>query len=249
MNLLIFIFRLASLVVAGFLLLPPCAASAFRIPETLRYDISWAGIKAGESVIEIRQAGDETVIAVTTTSAKWVSVFYPVNDRAESRVVSGAEPGTIGLPLIYRLKLSEGRHRKDKEVIFDSRRAKAFYIDHLEDDRKEYDLPGAVFDPLSSFYQIRGMHLEVGKSAYIKIFDSKKVYDAEVQVLRKERIPGPSGEVDTLVIKPIMKSEGIFYQKGELLIWVSDDDKKIPLRVKSKIKIGSVTATLTGGQY
>ncbi|MGC2064091.1 MAG: DUF3108 domain-containing protein [Thermodesulfovibrionales bacterium] len=237
------------MLITGILLLAPCGATAFGIPETLKYDISWAGIKAGESLIEIRQSDNATVIAVTTKSAQWVSVFYPVNDRVESRVVSGSAPGTIGLPLTYRLKLSEGRHRKDKEVIFDSVKAKAFYIDHLEDERKEFDLPGAVFDPLSSFYQIRSMHLEVGKSAYIKIFDSKKVYDAEVQVLRKERIQGPLGEVDTLVIKPIMKSEGIFYQKGEMLIWVSDDDRKIPLRMKSKIKIGSVTATLTGGKY
>jgi len=246
---LITLFRSIPLFVTGFFLLAPCTAAAFGIPETLRYDISWAGIKAGESVIEIRQADDATIIAVTTTSVKWISVFYPVNDRVESRVASGPTPGTIGLPLTYRLKLSEGRHRKDKEVIFDSARSKAFYIDYLDDERKEFDLPGAVFDPLSSFYRIRGMHLEVGKSAYIRIFDSKKIYDAEVQVLRKERIQGPSGEVDTLVIKPMMKSEGIFYQKGEMLIWLSDDDKKIPLRMKSKVKIGSVTANLTGGQY
>jgi hypothetical protein len=242
-------FRAAPLAVTGFLLFSPCAAPAFVIPETLTYDLSWAGIKAGESVIEIKQDNDASIITVTTTSAKWVSVFYPVNDRVESRVETGPAPGTIGLPLTYRLKLSEGRHRKDKEVIFDSSMAKAFYIDHLENERREFDLPGAVFDPLSSFYQIRSMHLEVGKSAYIKIFDSKKVYDAEVQVLRKERIQGPSGEVDTLVIKPMMKSEGIFYRKGDILIWVSDDDKKIPLRMKSRVKIGAVTATLTSGHY
>ncbi|MBA4374048.1 MAG: DUF3108 domain-containing protein [Thermodesulfovibrio sp.] len=242
-------YRLSSAVILGLLLCSTGLAGAFGIPETLRYDISWAGIKAGESVIEIKQADESTLIAVTTKSANWVSVFYPVNDRVESRVTPGAVPGTIGSPLTYRLKLSEGRHRKDKEVIFDKVRSKALYIDHLADERKEFDLPGAVFDPLSSFYQIRSMQLEVGKSAYIKIFDSKKVYDAEVQVLRKERIEGPEGEVDTLVIKPIMKSEGIFYQKGEILIWISDDDKKIPLRMKSKVKIGSVTATLTGGEY
>ncbi len=242
-------FRPAVLILTGLLLLTPCTASAFGIPETLRYDISWAGIKAGESVIEIRQDDNAALITVTTRSAKWVSVFYPVNDRVESRVAAGPAPGTLGPPLTYRLMLREGRHRKDKEVIFDNSKAKAFYIDHLEDERKEFDLPGTVFDPLSSFYQIRGMHLEVGKPAYIKIFDSKKVYDAEVQVLRKERIQGPAGEVDTLVIKPQMKSEGIFYRKGEILIWITDDDKKIPLKMQSKVKIGSVTATLTGGQY
>jgi len=224
----------------------PCMTSAYQIPEVLKYDISWAGIKAGESVIEIRHDDSAVDITVTTRSAKWISVFYPVNDRVESRVMPGPTSNSIGLPLNYRLKLSEGRHRKDKEVVFDAARSKAFYTDHLSGEKIEFDLPPSVFDPLSCFYHLRGMHLEVGNSAYIRIFDSKKIYDAEVQVLRKERITAPWGEVDTLVVKPMMKSEGIFYRKGEMLIWITDDDRKIPVRMKSEVKIGSVTASLTG---
>ncbi|MDA8084295.1 MAG: DUF3108 domain-containing protein [Nitrospiraceae bacterium] len=241
-------FFLAVLLVAA-ILTGPAAAPAFQVPETLNYDISWAGIKAGESVINLDRKDNTFTITVTTQSAKWVSFFYRVNDRVETRIGAGPKPNTLGSPLTYTLNLSEGRHRKQKEVIFDHARSRAVYIDHLADERKEFDLPSVVFDPLSSFYQVRGMRLEVGESVYIRIFDSKKIYDAEVKVLRKERIKGPYGEVDTLVIKPIMKSEGIFYRKGEMLIWLTDDDKKVPVRMSAKVKIGSVTATLTGGHY
>ena len=227
----------------------PVPASSFQVPETLNYDISWTGIKAGESVIEIKKVDNHILISVTTRSAKWISVFYRVEDRVESRLVAGTGKNILGQPISYKLDLKEGRHRKNKEVIFDSNTSKALYIDYLNDEKKEFDLPPSVFDPLSSFYYLRGMNLEVGKSAYIRIFDSKKIYDAEVQVLRKERITGPSGEVDTIVVKPVMQSEGIFYRKGEMLIWITDDEKRIPVRMKAQVNIGSVTANLTGGIY
>ncbi|MBI5100770.1 MAG: DUF3108 domain-containing protein [Nitrospirae bacterium] len=225
------------------------AASSFQVPETLKYDLSWTGIKAGESVIEIKMSGDNVLISSVTKSAKWLSVFYTVDDRVESRLTAGTGKNILGPPISYKLNLREGRHRKNKEVIFENRGAKARYIDHITDEKKEFDLPPDVFDPLSCFFQLRGMTLEAGRSVYIRIFDSKKIYDAEVQVLRKERITGPSGEVDTFVIRPIMKSEGIFYRKGEMLIWVTADEKKVPVRMKAQVKIGSVTADLTGGNY
>ncbi|MHB8882473.1 MAG: DUF3108 domain-containing protein [Thermodesulfovibrionales bacterium] len=227
----------------------PGPVLSFQVPETLHYDISWTGIKAGESVVSIKKVDDHVVITVTTRSAKWVSVFYKVDDVVESTLTAGNDKNILGQRLKYRLNLKEGRHRKDKEVIFDNQGSKALYIDYLADERKEFDLPSGVFDPLSSFYHLRGMQLEVGKSVYIRIFDSKKIYDAEVKVLRKERVAGPAGEIDSLVLKPLMKSEGIFYQKGDMLIWVTDDDKKIPVKMKVQVKIGSVTARLTGGHY
>jgi hypothetical protein len=46
-----------------------------------------------------------------------------------------------------------------------------------------------------------------------------------------------------------MKSEGIFYRKGEIYIWLTDDEKRVPVMLKTKVKIGSVNASLVGGSY
>jgi len=155
----------------------------------------------------------------------------------------------IGKPANYRLKLREGKHRKDKEVIFDPNNSKATYIDHLKNERKNFDVPDFVFDPLSGFYYLRTLRLEVGKSVYVTIFDSKKVWNVEVQVLRREKITLPIGAFDTIVIKPLMKSEGIFYRKGDIIIWLTDDMKRIPVMVQTKVKIGHITATLVRVNY
>jgi hypothetical protein len=51
------------------------------------------------------------------------------------------------------------------------------------------------------------------------------------------------------VIQPLLKSEGIFARTGDIVIWLTDDDRRIPVQMKSKVVVGSITATLTGGSY
>ncbi len=232
-----------------FFCLTPSVTYSFRVPEKLVYDLTWTGIKAGEAVLEIKDSGDYLTILSTAKSAKWVSVFYTVDDRVESKVLRSDTNPFLSHSINYRLKIREGRHRKDKEVVFESNNSRAIYIDYLGKERKEIEIPFPIFDPLSSFYYLRGLNLEVGKSVYVTIFDSKKVWNVEVQVLRKERVDVPAGEFDAIVIKPLMKSEGIFYRKGEIYIWLTDDEKKVPVKLQTKVKIGSINANLSGGQF
>lgn len=229
----------------AFSVLSPDAGS-FQVPEKLQYDLTWAGVKAGEASLEIKEDGDEIKITSTAKSAKWVSVFYTVNDIVESRLSKDNANQTIGQPVNYRMNLREGKHRRNREVVFERGSSKAIYIDYINNERNEFEIPPVIFDPISSFYYLRTVNLEVGKSVYVAIFDNKKVWDVEVQVLRKERIEVPAGEFDTIVIKPLMRSEGIFLRKGDIHIWLTDDKRRIPVMLKTKIKIGSINANLTG---
>lgn len=224
-------------------------AFSFNIPETLKFDLLWTGIKAGESVMEIKNDATGTIITSMTRSSDWISIFYTVDDKIESRLIRDDPKNLIGHPVQYKIKIREGRHRKNKEVIFDQENSKAVYIDYLDNERKEFDLIAPVFDVLSSFYYIRTLDLEVGKSVYVTVFDSKKIWNVEVKVLRKEKIEVSGTEYNTIVVKPLLKSEGIFYRKGEVYLWLTDDEKKIPVKVKTKVKIGSITANLVGGSF
>ncbi len=227
----------------------PAAAAPFSVPERLNYDLTWAGVKAGEASLEVTGEGGEIKITSVAKSAKWLSLFYTVDDRVESRVVKDQSARVVGQPVNYRLNLREGRHRKNKELIFDRHVSKVTYIDYLDKERKEFDIPPYTFDAVSSFYYLRTLPLEVGKSVYITIFDSKKVWKVEVQVLRRERVEVPAGVFDTLVVKPLMKSEGIFFRKGDIYIWLTEDERRVPVMVKTKVKVGSVKASLVGGSY
>jgi len=224
----------------------PCAA--FSVPEKLVYDLTWTGIKAGTATQEIVTEGNEVRIVSTARSADWISVFFPVDDRIET-ILTGNTPSRIGLPKVYRMKIREGSHRRDKEIHFDQAKSTAHYTDNLNGDKRVIPIPANTYDTLSSFYYVRTLKLEVGKPVFLTIIDNMKVWNVEVQVLRKEKIKTKLGSFDTIVIKPLMKSEGIMDRKGEMLIWLTDDQRLLPVKMKTKVKVGSVTATLVGGTF
>lgn len=234
--------------IAGFFAHADCAQS-FNVPEKLVYDLTWTGIKAGTATLEIINEKDSVRIISTARSNDFVSVFYPVNDRVESKIANTKAVPGVGLPQVYRIQLSEGKRRRDKEILFDHEKKEVTYINHLENEKKKFQIKHNTFDSLSSFYYVRTLVLEVGKSVFIDIFDNKKLWNVEVQVIRKEKIETVLGKFDTIVIKPLMKSEGIFNRKGDLYIWLTDDAKRIPVQMKTQVAVGSITATLTGGSY
>ena len=225
------------------------SAGPFKIPEKFVYDLSWTGIKAGTASLELVDDGNTFRIISTARSADWISVFFTVEDRVESTLARNSLSPEFGRPLKYKLSIREGRHRKNKEVLFDRENNKARYVDYLTNEKKEFDVPVSVLDPIASFYYLRLMKLVVGESVYVTIFDSKKVWNVEVQVLRKERLTLPIGTFDTVVVKPLMKSEGIFYRKGEIVIWLTDDAKHVPVKMQTKVAVGSVIATLVQASY
>ncbi len=238
------------IILLSFIFIGNTAQSAlFRIPEKFVYDLTWAGIKAGTATLEIVPYEDRLKIISTAQSAKWVSVFYTVDDRIESILSKNNSSSLIGLPEKYRIKIREGRHRRDKEVIFDHTNSKALYKDYLKNESKEFNVSNFIFDPISSFFYLRTQQLRVGESKFISMFDSKKIWNVEVQVLRKEKVSIPLGVFNTIVIKPLMKSEGIFYSKGEIFIWLTDDERHIPVKLQSKVPVGHITATLVAGYY
>jgi hypothetical protein len=234
-----------------FLFCSPLASDAlcFGVPERLVYDLTWAGIKAGTATLEIVSGGDLTKIVSTARSAGWVSLFFTVDDRTETVLTKTQPPSVIGMPQDYKVKIREGRQRRDKELVFDYKRHKVLAIDHLEGERKGFDIEENTLDPLSSFYYLRTLKIEVGKRLFVDIFDSKKLWNVEVQVLRKERIKTKLGNFDTIVIKPLLKSEGIFNRRGDMYIWLTDDARHLPVQLKTKVVVGFVTATIAEGNY
>lgn len=225
------------------------SAGAFPLPERLEFEISYTGIPAGRAVQEATMEGDELHIVSTARSAAWLKLFFPVDDRIESILIETSQPHFIGVPRQYRERIREGWTRFHKEANFDRHKLEVNTRDFLKKSETTQKISSKTYDTLSSFYFFRTVSLEVGNSYYIDIFDCKKLWNTEVKVLRREEIETPLGRFKTVVIKPILKSEGIFARTGDMFIWLTDDERRIPVLMKSKVKIGSITATLVGGSY
>jgi hypothetical protein len=207
--------------------------------EKFSYDIFWLGIYVGEAVLEAVNEGGIIRITSQVHSAPVLSTIYKVEDYAESKVKEGR-------PFNFRIRQHEGRYRSDKETIFDTDGKRITYYDYLKGTKNEHAFAGGMFwDVISGFYYLRTKGLESEKTVFIDIFDSNKVLNAEVNVLGRESVKfAERGEIEAIVVKPVLKSEGLFQNKGDIRIWLSNDESRLPLRVETKVSIGKVTAEL-----
>lgn len=217
--------------------------------ERLEYVLFWNGLAAGSAALEKREQGERVELSSSVTSTPLASVVYTVNDQVVSSLRRSPDTPGIGTPERYHITLREGRHYRDKEYRFDYRTKRIIYIDNKDAERADFPLVPPVFDPLSSIYHIRTLPLVIGRPVYVTVFDNKRVYKMEVKVLRRETIKTPAGSFTTLLVQPMMQSEGFFSRRGELYLWLTDDARRLPVQIKTKIRIGTVTGQLTGGSY
>lgn len=228
------------------LLMIPSMGEATKMPERLEYDISYGMFDVGYSVMEVVSNDDGTVSIITRARSKgWVDDVYPVDDYAETIV----ESFDTLRPIKYILKTREGKGRKHREVTFDHKAGKAYYVDHIKGIEEEFDVPDLVFDPLAAFFFIRRVSLNPGVSTAVPMFDSKEFTPIEVKVLKRKNIEVPAGIFNAVQISPVMQSEGIFSRRGDIYIWLTDDARRVPVLIKSRVLIGSIKVELKGGKY
>lgn len=210
--------------------------------ELMFFDIYWMGIYVGKASFEAKNELGNTTIVSKVDSAPVISSLYKVDDYAQSRIVNG-------MPVSFKIRQHEGRYRSNKETIFDINNKKIIYFNHLKGEKYEHTAATQplwpLWDIISGFYYMRTLPFEVGKTLYISIFDSNKFYSAEVKVIGKEKIKvSDNWKTDTIIIKPILQSDGLFKRKGDILIWLTDDENRIPVKVETSVSIGKVTAKI-----
>jgi len=107
-------------------------------------------------------------------------------------------------------------------------------------------MPG-TFDPLSVFYAFRLHDLDTQLEYSIPLTDGKKCILGKAKVIKREEIKVGSVTYDAFLVEPKMENIGGVFEKSrdaKLQIWVTADNRRIPLRIKSKVKVGSFVADL-----
>lgn len=219
---------------------------ALQPGETLTYDISWSKIvTAGTATMEIKEGflpdGKRALrFIVTTHSAGLVDKFYRVYDRLESVF----DPESLQ-SLTFSLKESHNKKKRHRELVFN--RVNRTVVSTLNDGPPEtIIIPDHMQDALSSLYYLRTRDdFIAGKPIVIPVHDSGKNWSVEVQTLARETVKTPAGEFATIKVRTFPQYDGVFMNKGEIFIWLTDDSRKIPVLMKSTIAIGSIVSTLT----
>jgi hypothetical protein len=212
----------------------------WKIGEYFQFSIDWNGLNGGGSLMQVqniqRLDGHRVYRIVSKAeSNSFVSKFYKVRDRAESYVDAES---LFSRRFVKHLR--EGSYKQDTEIRFDQDARKAVYADG-----KTFDVAARVHDVLSAFYYVRTLPLPDGATVVIPTHDNKKSYEMEVRVLRREKMEVPAGTFQCVVVEPLLKSEGVFRSQGSIYVWLSDDERRIPVLVKSKVPIGSISVSLT----
>ncbi len=219
---------------------------AFQPGEILTYDISWSKIiTAGTATMEVgmktvQGGGDVLTFTVAGRSAGLVDKFITIIDTAQSVF----DPH-IMQSLSFSIKQIHGKRIKSRTQIFDH--DKKIVVDTSDNEHPEtFSVPEPIQDALSCLYYLRTREdFSVGKTMMIDVHDSGKNWSVEVRTLGRERVKTPAGEFAAIKVRTHPLYEGVFMNKGEVTIWLTDDDSKVPVLMKSTLSVGSFIFTLT----
>jgi hypothetical protein len=217
----------------------PAVAQPFRPGETLKFSVNYGFINAGAAYLEVPEVKQWNghpvyMLVARAESNRFFSGFYKVRNRIESFWDSTGQ-----FSRRYFENRREGKHREFNEIVFDYDRQEARYLDG-----RTFPIPPEVQDALSSFYFARTRALPLGGSLFFDYHASRKSVPLEIKVIGREQVETPAGKFKCVVIEPILKAGGIFKNKGRLVIWLTDDERRMPVLMKSKVMIGSISATL-----
>lgn len=216
----------------------PVNREAVRLGERLLFEVGYGPVKAGFGELSIPTIIDyEGNLCYLIQSRAWTNrtfnVIFPVQDIFQSFW------DVDSLYSHYTEKnISEGDYRANMSIRFDQRNNRAI--------SEKYDMETfpRVQDILSSFYYARTLNLEVGDSIPLPNHTDGRNYPVLVVVHRRETVEVPVGKFDCLVVEPILKTPGLFRQRGRIMIWITDDKVKMPVKMVSRIVIGDISADL-----
>jgi hypothetical protein len=210
----------------------------FEIGEVLIYDVKFGALKVGNA--GMRVAGIDTIRGRPAYhvrfSIKGGTFFYSVNDVYESWM----DVRTLN-SLRYVQDTDQGsRERERRYEIFPER---AVY-NEVRKNNREMPSVSQPLDDGSFLFFVRTVDLVVGETYEFNRYFKPDRNPVRIKVLRRERVKVPAGTFNAIVIQPIIKTSGIFSEGGHAEIWLSDDDKRMMLQMKSRLSFGSLNLYL-----
>jgi hypothetical protein len=227
---------------------PPAPAGALPAKGALDYNVEWRLIDAGKAKLKWSatagsRPGSELHLHLESTGL--VSRLYKVNDDYMADLTSA---------LCVRdthLNAHEGSRNRETAVHFDSETKKASYLErdmqtHAVVLAKETDIPACIHDVIGGLFFLRTLSLEPGRSIEIPVSDGKKTVAAKVAALGRESIKVPAGTYKTIRYEAFLFSNVLYRRDGHLYFWLTDDGRKLPVRIQVRLQfaIGTITFQL-----
>lgn len=222
--------------------------SSLPVKEALYYDVEWRMVDAGKVKLiwsassQASQPGWE--VKLHLESAGLVSKLYRVNDDYSADLNSGLCAENT------HTQAQEGSRHRDTVVHFDPVAKKASYLeqDLVKHTTRslETDIPSCVHDVIGGLFVLRTRNLEPGKSIEVPVSDGKKSVSAKVEAQQREQIKVPAGTFKTVRYEALLFNGVLYRRPAHLYVWLSDDSRKLPVRIQVRLHftIGTITLQL-----
>lgn len=226
----------------------PSGNQAFGLGEYLEYRVHYGAVTAGIAKLfvdkdPVKVEGRECYHMVGQgISSKAFSVFFRVNDRYETFV----DMESLS-PWKFKRRIEEGSFKAYTEVKFDQPNKKAYERRSGRDGIASYDVPIGIQDVMSAFYFARTKDYSEAKPGDITHFENfidQAVHDLDVEFVGREVIEVGGIKYNTVKLKPLVQEGGIFQHEGDMYLWISDDENRIPVRIEAGLVIGSIQVDL-----
>lgn len=219
--------------------------------ETLRYDLKWGFFPVGSATMKVlpmdEDAGENGFhrLSFSVRTNEFADAFYKVRTNITSVV-----DRSFRKSMRYEKSQKEGKTKREIDVLFDYDAGKASYFESKKM-VSTLSIPSQVLDPLSIAYFFRLQELKPSTETILPTCDGRKVKMIKVRTGKVEKIRVPAGTYKAIGTVPEMKDlSGVFKKSpdGILRIWYSDDSLKLPVKISSKVIVGSFTARLVSAE-
>ena len=220
---------------------------AFEEGEWFKFRIHYGIFNASYAELGVKKArlnGKKVYhIKGTGKSTGMLDWFFKVDDKYETYIDREEVK-----PYRFIRKIDEGGHTKNIQIDFDHEAGTALVHDKKRKKKKTLDIKPSSQDMMSAFYYLRNAvdpkTLKEGDEFLVPMFFDKENYDFKLKFLGKDVVDTKFGDVAALKFRPYVQSGRVFEEEESLTVWISDDDNKIPLKIKAKLAVGSLTADL-----
>lgn len=211
----------------------------FGAGEKSEFEVRFGAIRVGTGSLSV--VGVESVRGReawhTAFNVQGGTFFYRVNDTYESWI----DTHTLN-SLLFNRQVEEGTRERGQS--FEIIPERGVYIERTRQVTKTLRTVGQPLDEGAFLYFVRTVPLKVGETYEFNRYFIPDRNPVRVTVLRKERVTVPAGTFNAIVVQPVIKTKGIFSEKGQAEVWLSDDSTRKLLQVKSKLSFGSLNLYL-----
>ena len=220
----------------------------YNAGEKLFYEAKFSKIIRGIAVADLNftvenaeNNKDFTIKSDAVTKGSLLKLFTKKFVQKYESTVSGTD---------YAVKRTvkrdeQGDRVRESEALFDYQAKKVIYVETDPNDAARpprqiaSPIPKDTQDLITAIYTLRRLPLAVGKNFEISVSDSGLVYKIPVRVTAREQIKTFLGKYWCFKIEPQMfGANRLIEQKGSMILWISDDEKRLPVRSQININIG-----------